>query len=113
MNDYDLKNILSKNLKRYRSLRKISQSILAEQVDISVPFLSDIENGKKWLSPKTLAKIANALNIQAYELLKPDNVIPDNSINVIENYTADIASSFSEILEKLQQNYTSQIFHLK
>jgi transcriptional regulator with XRE-family HTH domain len=113
MNEQALRSILSHNLKRYRFCRKLSQADFAEKIDISIPFLSDIENGKKWVSPRTLAKMADALEIEAYELLKPENSLPDNVLNVIEKYTLDIYNSFGKTLENLQKDYISKILDEK
>jgi transcriptional regulator with XRE-family HTH domain len=109
MSEQDLKYILSINIKKYRRYRKLSQAELAEKVDISIPFLSDIENGKKWVSPYTLRKIANALNIEAYELLKPEKIMPDDSANILETYTSDIYTHFAQILYELRDNYISAL----
>jgi len=109
MTEKDLRAILSQNIKRFRSYRNLSQAEFAEKVDISIPFLSDIENGKKWGSPSTLIKIADALNIETYELLKPETIIPDNAENIVEKYTADIYQVFGDTLNNLQRNYIKQI----
>jgi transcriptional regulator with XRE-family HTH domain len=107
MDERDLRYILSKNIKRYRNFRQFSQAELAEKLNISIPFLSDIENGKKWVSPHTLAKLADVFNIDAYELLKPEKALPDNSVNIIEKYTADIHSLLGQTLYTLRDNYIS------
>jgi transcriptional regulator with XRE-family HTH domain len=107
MTEQNLREILSKNLRNYRNYCKLSQAELAEKLDISIPFLSDIENGKKWVSPRTLAKMADAFNIQAFELLRPENSIPDDSINIINKFTDDIYTSFEKSLNNLHDNYIS------
>jgi transcriptional regulator with XRE-family HTH domain len=109
MTEKDLRVILSLYIKKYRNYRKLTQAELAEKVDISIPFLSDIENGKKWISPNTLVKMADTLNIEAYELLKPDRVLPDNTVNIIEKYTNEILSIFSEDLQTLSENYITTL----
>ena len=109
MTEKDLRAILSANIRRYRNYRKFTQAEFAERIDISIPFLSDIENGKKWVSPNTLARIADTLDIEAYELLKPEKVLPDKSINVIEKYTADIYSAFEKTLDNLRNNYVDNL----
>jgi len=109
MTEKDLRIILSLNLKKYRNYRKLTQAEFAEKVNISIPFLSDIENGKKWISPNTLAKMADTLNIEAYELLKPDKVLPDNTVNIIEKYTDEILSTFSKDLQTLSDNYITNL----
>jgi transcriptional regulator with XRE-family HTH domain len=109
MTENDLRSILSQNIRRFRGYRKLSQADFAEKVDISIPFLSDIENGKKWVSPATLVKMADALNIETYELIKPETIIPDNAVNILEKYTADIYKIFGDTLGNIQQNYIKQI----
>jgi transcriptional regulator with XRE-family HTH domain len=104
MAEQDLRIILSQNIRKFRSYRKFSQAVFAEKVDISIPFLSDIENGKKWVSPVTLAKIADTLNIEAYELLKPDTIIPDNFGLLLEKYSADIYKVFGDSLDNVLNN---------
>ncbi|MCL2233132.1 MAG: helix-turn-helix transcriptional regulator [Treponema sp.] len=109
MTESELRAILSQNIKRFRGYRKLSQAEFAEKINISIPFLSDIENGKKWISPITLVKIADALNIEVYELLKPESIIPDNAANILEKYTDDIHQIFGEILYNIQESYMYQI----
>jgi len=113
MTEHELRAILSQNIKRFRGYRNLSQAEFAEKIDISIPFLSDIENGKKWVSPITLVKIADALNIEVYELLKPENIIPDNAVNIIEKYTADIQKIFENNLHNIQNKYIQQINNKK
>ena len=109
MTETDLRAVFSQNIKRFRNYRKLSQADFAEKVDISIHFLSDIENGKKWVSPATLVKIAEALNIETYELLKPENIIPDNAVNILEKYTADIYKTFGDTLSNIQHKYIKQM----
>jgi transcriptional regulator with XRE-family HTH domain len=72
MGGQELRAILGKNLKSYRCHRKWSQADLAEQADISVTFLSDIERGNKWPYPDTISNLAKALDIKAHELFVDD-----------------------------------------
>ena len=109
MTEQDLRAILSQNIRRFRGYRKLSQADFAEKINISIPFLSDIENGKKLVSPITLVKIAESLNIEVYELLKPVTIIPDNAVNILEKYTADIHKIFGDTLNNLQDCYIQQI----
>jgi len=59
MTERELLKVLSSNIKLYRGKYKWSQAKLAEKIDISINFLSDIENAKKWPSPTTMVKLAN------------------------------------------------------
>jgi len=109
MTERDLRAILSQNIKKYRVSRKLTQAEFAERVEISIPFLSDIENGKKWISPTTLVKMAEALSVEAYELIKPATVLPDNVINILEKYNDDIYQLFGETLNNVHKKYSQQI----
>jgi transcriptional regulator with XRE-family HTH domain len=109
----DLRAILSQNIRKFRGYRKLSQADFAEKIDISIPFLSDSENGKKWVSPTTLVKMADAFNIEVYELLKHETIIPDNAVNILEKYTADIYQIFGDTLNNIQHKYIKQIKNKK
>ena len=111
MTEKDLRVILSTNLRKYRNYRKFTQAEFAEKIDISIPFLSDIENGKKWVSPHTLVKMADTLEIDAYELLKPEKILPDNPVNIIEKYTADIYATFGKTLDNLCSDYINNMIN--
>ena len=71
MQEQEIRALLAENIKKYRCRRGWSQLYLSEKLDISSNFLSEIETGKGWVSPLTLSKLANALEIEAFELFKP------------------------------------------
>ena len=108
MTDKELRIILSTNLKKFRIQHNYTQAKFAEMIDISIPFLSDIENGKKWISPTTFAKMAVALEVEAYELLKPERRLPDNVGEIIKEYTTEIHSEIGKTIEKLYNFYISK-----
>jgi transcriptional regulator with XRE-family HTH domain len=60
MDGKETQRLLSMNIKRFRNQQGLSQLTLATNLDISHNFLSDIETGKKWVSAKTLAHIAQS-----------------------------------------------------
>ena len=69
----DLREILSGNIRKNRTALHISQEKLAESAGISMPHMQDIEYRKTWVSDKILSQIAQALNMEAYELLIPES----------------------------------------
>ena len=71
MHEQELRALLAENIKKYRAMRGWSQLKLSEKLDISTNFLSEIENGKGWVSPLTLVKLATALEVEVFELFKP------------------------------------------
>jgi transcriptional regulator with XRE-family HTH domain len=88
------------NIKRYRSRLGLSQFALAAELDISPNFLSDIETGKKWVSPDTLVRLANALHIEIYDLFKPQEAPPDDIAAVITKYLDDVSLSIGKSVEE-------------
>jgi transcriptional regulator with XRE-family HTH domain len=105
MTEHELRAILSSNLKRYRTYRKFSQAELAEKLDISIPFLSDVENGRKWVSPLTLVKFAGALKIEPYELLKPAEVLPPNMATTLTKWSDEVAEAVNQTLNSIKGYY--------
>ena len=109
MSERELLKILSSNIKLYRGRSKWTQAELAEKINISINFLSDMETGKKWASPTTLVKLAAVFNIKVYELLMPADILPDNVKNFMEKYTEDIYSAITGVhdtyISKLNKNY--------
>ncbi len=62
--------LIRSNIKKYRNEKNLSQEQLSEMAGISCDYLSEIERGKKVPSIKRLCMIADALEIDAYLLLK-------------------------------------------
>lgn len=60
-------------MNKIREIRKrhgMTLQELATKVGVSVPYLSDIERGNRKGSKKTISLIADALEVQADELVK-------------------------------------------
>ena len=78
---------------KYRIARRLTQENLAEKVDLSVSYISEIENGKKRPSLKTLEKIAAALEVSLVSLMGEDDKKDAEKENQIEcpflKYTGD------------------------
>jgi len=51
-----------------------NQLYLSEKLGISTNFLSQVETGKTWVSSFTLSKLADALEVEVFELFKPASV---------------------------------------
>ncbi|MFP3041581.1 helix-turn-helix domain-containing protein [Treponema primitia] len=108
MTEHELRKILSANLKRYRNYHKFSQAELAEKLDISIPFLSDVENGRKWISPLTLVKFAAALKIEPYELFKPKDSLSPDVATVLSKWSDEVADAVTQTLDNIRGHYLSQ-----
>jgi transcriptional regulator with XRE-family HTH domain len=100
MTESDLRAIFGKNLKKYRTFKGISQAKLAEILDISPNFISDLEAGKRWVSSDTLVNLAEALGVEVYEFLTPPK-IPENEMSeFIKSYTGKATAAVSEAVAR-------------
>ena len=67
MTEEELHETLSKNIKKYRK-GKFTQEQLAEKIGVSSQNINDIEGKRRWPREATLVKIAEALDIEVYQL---------------------------------------------
>jgi transcriptional regulator with XRE-family HTH domain len=104
MTERELLKIFSQNIKLYRTRFRWSQAELAEKINISINFLSDMENGKKWASPITMVKFANTFNVKAYELLKPLDLLPEDYNHVVEKFAEDVHFAVEQIRMTFRKN---------
>jgi len=74
---------------------------LAEKTDLTHNFINDIENCKKGISAKTLAKLSAVLNVEPYQFYLPDSV-PNNEVAI---YVSDFRSSFQNAVNQFTDKY--------
>ncbi len=82
----NLKHIIGKRIHSLRTEHQLTQAQFAELIDISVNFLSEIENGKKGISQDTLYKLCSKFSISADYILfgtQPTNP-PLSSAEIIQ-----------------------------
>ena len=105
MEESELRQILSANIKHYRGLRGWSQVILAEKIGISTNFLADIETGKSWVSSLTLTKLANIFEIEAHELFNSKKTSKDETKEAIKSIVHDISVTIEHSLKQITIRY--------
>lgn len=90
---------IGKRIQKTRKEKGISQVTLAERINISTPYLSDIENGKVSYSITILMDITEALQVSADWLLRSDTPAT-NSIQIQEanNILSDCTPKEAELL---------------
>ena len=97
MTERELRAIFCKNIKDFRIRNNWSQVALSQKAGVSVNFINDIESGKKWASPSTMIKIADALEVYVYELLKPPHLPPDNLNSLMRKYADNVNEALKSI----------------
>lgn len=74
-----LKNI-SNQIRDLRTSKKITQQELAERTNLSVPYISQIENNHRNISLETFIKIIDALEISLSDFFLPYSVTQDTEM---------------------------------
>ncbi|MCR5105848.1 MAG: helix-turn-helix domain-containing protein [Eubacterium sp.] len=69
MQDEDNRIAIGERIRSFRISKEFSQQDFAESIDISTPFLSSIENGRRGISFDTLYKLCAIHNISADYIL--------------------------------------------
>lgn len=59
---------LGENIRRLRLERGLTQAELAQEAGVSTGFLHNIEGGKRWVGPKTIALLARTLKVPEPDL---------------------------------------------
>lgn len=79
--------MIGKRIKEIREQNHLTQSALAEAVNVSVPYISYIETGKKKINLKVLINMINMLGITANEIFygvqKYDNMEYEIDIHLL------------------------------
>lgn len=99
---------LGKRIKRIRGEKKISQEKLAEMIDVSIPHMSNIENGKTKFSIQVLIKLAGALDTTPDRLLldqlKDSNQAHDRIEEEICHELSDCTLEHKVLIEEMIRN---------
>lgn len=68
--DYYYYDIVRKNIKKYRKTANLTQQELADKIEVSMHYISQIEsaNPNKYFTLVVIGRIANALNIDIRQL---------------------------------------------
>ena len=96
--------LISNNMKRLRSLQNISQLGLALSTGLTHNFINDIENCKKGVSARTLAKLSVALNVEPYQFFLSESM----SNNEMIGYVKDFNDSLQKMVAELTDQYLAK-----
>ena len=80
----NIRKNLSNNVLYYRIENNLSQEALAEKMDSSVTYISEIENQKRNVSIDYIEKLAKVLNIEIKELFTQRDNVENKSIKRIK-----------------------------
>ena len=101
----EINTLFGSNLKRLRIRKNMSQLSLANSAGLTHNFINEIENGRKWVSPETIAKLTKALDINPYELLLSGSNGSANT-DLINEYLDDISHTFHKMVHDIRSQYS-------
>ena len=101
MDEQQIRNLVSYNLKRLRNIQNSSQLSLSLSAGLTHNFINDIENCKKGISGKTLAKLCAALHVEPYQLFMPEDKID----NTVQAYVHDFNDQLQKLVMELTERY--------
>lgn len=89
---------IGQKIRVMRKTRKLTQAELAERANLSVPYISHIENGVKQASLQAVVNIAEALGCTADKLLYEDHL---NRCNLWQPELAELLSGCTAAEQQL------------
>ena len=105
MKGINIRSLFSRNLRRLRTLTNISQMNLATLTGLTHNFINDIENGKKWVSAETIAKLAIALRAEPYQFFISDSKWNNQGAEIFSIYLDDFSDSFTKMVREYRNRY--------
>ncbi|GHV05913.1 hypothetical protein FACS189485_13600 [Spirochaetia bacterium] len=109
--EQSIRLLFAKNLKHLREQRRLSQMELSGITGITFNFINSIENCKKWVSPKTIAALASALNVKPHQFFIDEklwdaserDIYLDNFSNEILKWVGEQRTQYLEDEEEVKK----------
>ena len=102
INDDEVKLVLSKNIKSARAISGFTQETLAEDSDISVGFLKDIESTRSGVSLSTLITLCKSLDTTPNQVLKDFCEKYKKYIDDVEEYKFELLRNLIKENESIE-----------
>jgi len=92
----NIREIFARNLRENRRKRGLTQAQLAEKAKVSTHYIALIELARNIPKVETIEKLANALNVEVYELF----IAPHYHGMEMKNYHEAIVSNLKDIVKE-------------
>ena len=112
---FNKKMSIGSQVRKYRDIKKLTQSMLAENVEVSQSVISSLESDKSIPNSVMLNNIAKALDVDINNLLVHDNIFQnsyDKAIGHIHNHVTiknHFPENIFEILLSNQEKITNML----
>ncbi|MDR2517158.1 MAG: helix-turn-helix domain-containing protein [Spirochaetaceae bacterium] len=99
--------IFGQNLRRLRMRKNISQLSLASRASLTHNFINEVENGRKWISSETLARLATILETDPFQFFVCD---PPEMVEtgIFEEYMEEMIDSFAKMVNDFRESHLSR-----
>jgi transcriptional regulator with XRE-family HTH domain len=67
----DFRQVVATNLRRMRRAKGLSQEGLAWETGVNRSYMAKVETGKTWVGLEIICKLADALEVEPGDLLRP------------------------------------------
>ena len=106
MTEENIRKVFSKNLRMLREKKGLSQMELASKSCLATNFINDIENGKKWISPATLSKLSEALEIPPYKFFVEIEFDDKLCSGVLGQFCAELSNDIIDTIKSVSSRYS-------
>jgi transcriptional regulator with XRE-family HTH domain len=96
----NIRDVLARNMKAYRSALGLSQAKLAERVDTSTHYIGMIETKNNFPSPEMLERIAAALEIDTIDLFSTETNMPEKMKTYRKAALVNIKGQLGQIIDE-------------
>lgn len=103
MNQKELRENLSLNIKCRRKIYNLTQEKLAEEAGLSAQTINDIEGCRTWVSDKTLVKLSEVLHTSPAELLLTSCDKKSENLDFFK-FKTDLQDSVRQAIDEMFKN---------
>lgn len=97
-----MKKTLGDRLRELRNERDLSLRELAKLVEVSAPFLTDVEQGRRFPKEETLESLARSLRTTVADLKAHDTRPPTKEISELSEKNLDYAFAFRRVVQHVK-----------
>ena len=106
---YRIQEIVARRVSMFRIAKRLTQEGLAKLAGLNYTYIGKIENGKRLPSLEVICRLADALEIEAHELLVPEetkktsNYTKEQLIRILKKSTAKQINRYYAIITTLHK----------
>jgi transcriptional regulator with XRE-family HTH domain len=83
----------------------LSQLALAGESDLAHTFINDLENGKKWISCKTMAHFCQVFHVEPNQFFFPVTKAEQEHSEILSTYIDDFSESVMKSVADFKNRY--------